>query len=348
VTYLNYEQAKAAALAALEVPRAGRLTVRQAMADYIDYLAARGKGTANTERATVAHILGPLGDLEVASLTSVRLRRWSANLAATPARRRSPRGGAPRLADPAEDEEAVRRRQVSANRVGAMLRAALNLAYAEGKVGSADEWGRRWPRFRGVDSARVRYLTRDEATRFLNGCDSEFRPLARAALETGARYSELTRLVVADFNPDSSTITIRKSKAAKMRHVALTEEGARFFLGVTTGRPGSALIFARDGGTPWKPSQQSRFTVAASARAGIAPPVNFHSLRHTWASLAVMNGVPLMVVARVLGHADTKMAEHFYAHLSPSYVTDAVRAGAPRYGTEEGNVFPLPARSKNL
>jgi integrase len=36
---------------------------------------------------------------------------------------------------------------------------------------------------------------------------------------------------------------------------------------------------------------------------------SFHILRHTWASLAVMNGTPLLVVAKNLGHADTRVVE---------------------------------------
>ena len=55
-------------------------------------------------------------------------------------------------------------------------------------------------------------------------------------------------------------------------------------------------------------------------------------LRHTWASLSVMSGVPLMVVARNLGHVDTRMVEQHYGHLAPSYVAEAIRAGAPRFG----------------
>jgi hypothetical protein len=45
-----------------------------------------------------------------------------------------------------------------------------------------------------------------------------------------------------------------------------------------------------------------------------------------------MNGMPLMVVAKNLGHADTRMVEKHYGHLSPSYVAEAIRAGAPRFG----------------
>ena len=70
----------------------------------------------------------------------------------------------------------------------------------------------------------------------------------------------------------------------------------------------------------------------ACQHAKITPAINFHGLRHTWASLAVMAGMPLMVVAKNLGHRDTRMVELHYGHLAPSYVAEAVRANAPRFG----------------
>jgi hypothetical protein len=45
-----------------------------------------------------------------------------------------------------------------------------------------------------------------------------------------------------------------------------------------------------------------------------------------------MNGAPLMVVARNLGHTDTRMVEKHYGHLAPSYVAEQIRAAAPRFG----------------
>jgi hypothetical protein len=44
--------------------------------------------------------------------------------------------------------------------------------------------------------------------------------------------------------------------------------------------------------------------------------------------------VPLLVVARNLGHRDTRMVEKHYGHLADSYVTEAIRVGAPRYDVE--------------
>ena len=78
--------------------------------------------------------------------------------------------------------------------------------------------------------------------------------------------------------------------------------------------------------------------------ARIAPAISFHGLRHTWASHAVMNGVPLTVVAKNLGHTTTAMIEMQYGHLAPSYVADAIRAGAPRFGVTPSNVETMGRR----
>jgi integrase len=141
-------------------------------------------------------------------------------------------------------------------------------------------------------------------------------------------------LRVEDFNPDSGTLLIRQSKAGKSRHVVLTDEGAAFFAQLSAGRPGVAPMLGRE----WRPSQQNRPMRAACKRARIDPPIGIHVLRHTWASLAVMANVPLVVVARNLGHADTRMVEKHYGHLAPSYVADEIRRGAPRFGIKESNV----------
>jgi len=80
----------------------------------------------------------------------------------------------------------------------------------------------------------------------------------------------------------------------------------------------------------------------ACARAKIEPPANFHALRHSYASHSVMNGVPLMIVAKNLGHADTRMVEKHYGHLARSFIVDAIRAGAPRFGiAADDKVVPI-------
>jgi predicted transcriptional regulator len=55
----------------------------------------------------------------------------------------------------------------------------------------------------------------------------------------------------------------------------------------------------------------------------------------------VMDGVPLMVVARNLGHADTWMVEKHYGHLAPSYMREAIRAAKPLGIGEAAKVVPM-------
>ena len=81
---------------------------------------------------------------------------------------------------------------------------------------------------------------------------------------------------------------------------------------------------------------------AASARATVEPAATFHILRHTYASALAMKGVPMGVIAAQLGHADTRMTERHYAHLSPGYVADTIRAALPALGiVEKTNVRTL-------
>jgi integrase len=167
----------------------------------------------------------------------------------------------------------------------------------------------------------------------------------QAALFTGCRYSELSRLTVADFNGDAGTLYIAKSKTGKPRHVTLADEGVQFFAGLAAGRTGVELFFHAPRGGQWTRSIQQRPMMLACKRARIEPAIGFHGLRHTWASHAVMAGMPLLVVAKNLGHATTKMVEAHYGHLSPGYVSDAIRKHAPRFGFKpDKTVVPLASR----
>jgi integrase len=350
-TVLNYHQAvcKARELQQTRTTTAGELTgpytVRKAIDDYLT-AQARKSSTGDARTRADALILPELGNIDVAGLTASRVRKWLADLASQAPRIRGRAHSTDiRFRDfDADDPEAVRRRKATANRTLTILKAALNFAFREGKVASDREWRRVEP-FEDVDAARVRYLTIAEAKRLINGSDNEFRPLVQAALETGCRYGELARLRIEDFNGDVGTIAIRQSKSGKPRHVVLTDEGAAFFTHLSAGRQGGEPMFRKADGGEWRKSHQARPMLDACKRAKITPAVGFHTLRHTWASLSVMAGVPLLVVAKNLGHADTRMVEKHYGHLAPSYIADAIRAGAPRFGFKTGNVTALPARA---
>lgn len=358
-TFLSFAQAQALArtrfvesrrVAAGLPAESGPYTVKRCMDDYLAWLDQERKSGKDARQKAEALILPTLGDLECSKLTTKRLRQWRDEIAETPARLRTKKGEAQRFreVDAAENPEDVqRRRRATANRVLTILKAALNQAWREQKIGSDQAWRPLAP-FQQADSARVRYLTIDEARRLINATEVHFRPMIRAALLTGCRYGELCAFNVADFHEAcakngslSATLHVRSSKSGKARHVVLTDEGREFFAGITAGRPARAPLLARPDGDRWKTSQQARPVAMACEHARLDSPASFHTLRHTYASLAIQNGAPLIVVAHNLGHADTRMVEKHYGHLSESYVATAIRAAVPRFGGETRNVTAL-------
>lgn len=69
-----------------------------------------------------------------------------------------------------------------------------------------------------------------------------------------------------------------------------------------------------------------RATLIACSGGKIVPTATFHTLRHTYASHLVQAGVPLLFVAGVLGHGDTRMVEKHYGHLASSQVANPVKS----------------------
>ena len=63
----------------------------------------------------------------------------------------------------------------------------------------------------------------------------------------------------------------------------------------------------------------------ACERAGL-DDVTPHTLRHTCASWLAQKGVPFAVIARYLGHADSRTTERIYAHHAPDYLRQATEA----------------------
>jgi len=340
-TILNYTQAQQRALEwrpdddSGQAAPTGPLNVRLAVDRYLTSIEHEGRPTRDARVRADLHILPPLGSVPVEKLSAERLRRWLADIAKLPPRVRQKLGAtAPAYKVVPENDDTKRQRQSTANRTLTILKAALNYAFDEGHVKSNDAWGRRLKPFRQVDAARTRFLSVAEAKRLINAAAAadDFHNLVQAGLSTGARVGELARLKVADFNRDAGTLAIWRSKGGKPRQVFLTDEGVRFFKALTLGRAGEEVMLRKADGTPWKKSEHARPMKAAVKAAKITPPISFHGLRHTYCSLAVMDGVPLHVLAKNLGHVDDRMVQRHYGHLSASYLADAIRAGAPTFG----------------
>ncbi|WP_243286699.1 tyrosine-type recombinase/integrase [Geothrix terrae] len=349
----SYAQAQAKAREWFEEARAdfrgepirrGPFTVKDAWEAYAEDAERRGMKSLPQTGATVrAHILPAFGNMEVSDLTQYRVEKWHQKLAEAPARRRTKKGAD----EHAHGEDPItpdvkRARRASANRVLGVLKAMLSFAKRRRLTKASGEAWREVAPFRGTVSARQRFLNPDEAQRLVNACDPEFRLLVQAALLTGARFGELTRIRVSDFNEMSKTIFFELTKNSKPRYVYLTEEGLSFFRSLTAGKRGDQALFLRDSYSnrnrnsekilrPWRKSEASRPMAEACEAAGLEA-MTFHELRHTYASGLVNRGVPLAYVAAQLGHTDTRMVEKHYGHICHSALAEAIDKLAPTWG----------------
>jgi len=313
---------------------ARKLTVNGAMDRYLDYIKARRKSHAHLDTYVNAYIRPRLGKVLVTDLTTAMVRGWHEGIASEPPRLRRRKGGLQKYREEDPDPaEARRKRQLRANRHLTTLKAGLSLAWRDGLVAHRDAW-ERVQLFGNVERQRTRFLTPEEARRLLEVCDPPLRRLVQAALLTGARYGELCALDVRDFMRHAGSVYVRDSKSGKARHIYLNRSGMEFFAGLVKDRKLTDPMLCTGEGSRWARDLHFRPFKAALALAGIESAFTFHELRHTWASLTIMAGAPLIAVAQNLGHRDTRMVELHYGHLSNNYIRQVIQNAAPSFSID--------------
>lgn len=146
----------------------------------------------------------------------------------------------------------------------------------------------------------------------------------RAMLATlygaGLRVSEATRLKVSDIDRERRVIWVRSGKGRKDRQVMLSDALREVLVAYWRWKRPADWLFP--GGKPGQPI--GRETVFCTCRkaarlAGIAKPVHPHSLRHAFATHLLEEGVNLLVIKALLGHANLKTTSK-YLHVADSTV----------------------------
>lgn len=136
---------------------------------------------------------------------------------------------------------------------------------------------------------------------------------------TGMRVSELTGLKVSDIDGERRVICVH-GKGRKDRQVMLSDALRQVLAAYWRWKHPADWLFP--GAKPGKPiRRESVFdTCRKVARlAGIAKPVHPHSLRHAFATHLLEDGVNLLVIKALLGHANLKTTSK-YLHVADSTV----------------------------
>jgi len=163
------------------------------------------------------------------------------------------------------------------------------------------------------ENNRLRFLTKLEANKLLSECKGHLKPIVEWALATGMRQSEILRLERKDIERVPGFIFCTNTKNGKDRLIPFTKKHGTILAQFPVHFSG--VIFHYKGDRI--KSVHKAFSNAAK-RAGL-DDINFHTLRHTFASWAVMAEMPLNELREILGHSSLDMVLK-YAHLSPEHL----------------------------
>lgn len=211
----------------------------------------------------------------------------------------------------------------------ATLRQTWNSARRDGLVsGDCPTKSLKMPKF---DNKRLRFLTHEEAEELLTALKArsiDVYHMALLSLHCGAMAGEIFSLQWADVDNEAKIVTLRDTKNSKTRHCVMTGAVKEMFTERGSGKKND-LVFPSTRGTKITGASHTFALVVKELKLneGIDDrrhKVVWHSLRHTYASWLVQNGVSLYVVQRMLGHSQISQTER-YSHLHQDTITDAVK-----------------------
>lgn len=191
---------------------------------------------------------------------------------------------------------------------------------------------------------RAKYLDEPDARRLLELLQAEpimWRAVITFDLLSGLRRAELLGLRWCDVDIENRLLCIRQTwnylpkvgcyidtpkTEGSERPLKISKTAALLLLDVQRWQEQQAAklgdawdnedgrIFTRADGRPLFPDAVTKWFTAFVKRSGL-PAVTVHSLRHTYASLMIADGTPLVVVSHSLGHAQVSTTSNIYSHV---------------------------------
>ena len=130
----------------------------------------------------------------------------------------------------------------------------------------------------------------------------------------GLRKSEVINIRIADIHKDDQTIFVKAAKGKKDRKTVLSDELLKVLrVYYKDYRPAYWLFEGAEGGQ-YSSSSISKMFRATVKSSGICPWATPHTLRHSFATHLMQNGVNLRYIQTLLGHSSPKTTE-IYTHV---------------------------------
>lgn len=184
----------------------------------------------------------------------------------------------------------------------------------------------------------IRTFTAEEAKSIIAAVqDDPLHAFYVLGFSTGMRQGELCGLWWEDIDDKKGILNVRRQliygsgveefnkpkTPYSLRPIELSETCLKALAGrrrwmLKNGLASTKLVFSTRLGTPINPRTFNRGPWLHLLKRLKLPHRGFHHVRHTYATLALGDGVPINVVSQVLGHANAAITLKLYAHALPS------------------------------
>jgi integrase/recombinase XerD len=132
---------------------------------------------------------------------------------------------------------------------------------------------------------------------------------------SGLRVGEIVRIRIRDLDFPSLTVRIVNAKQNKDRITVFSESLVAELKALLQGREGKEFLFLTQGGTPYTRRTVQAVFAHAYATSGLQKRASCHTLRHSFATALLGNGVDVRSIKDLLGHKSIKTTM-IYLHVT--------------------------------
>ncbi len=134
----------------------------------------------------------------------------------------------------------------------------------------------------------------------------------------GLRVSEVVSLKVKDISLEELTIHIKEAKGKKDRITIFSEKLKKDIYNLIIGKENNSLVFESNRGGKLTTTTLQKIFERALKSAGIKKDATFHSLRHSFATHLLENGIDVRYVQELLGHANIRTTQIYTKVTNPA------------------------------
>lgn len=162
-------------------------------------------------------------------------------------------------------------------------------------------------------------LSRNEIIQIIESIKNlKHRLLIALSYGAGLRVSEAVNLKIKDINLEELTIHIKQSKGNKDRITVFPEKIKSEIASLVAGRDYNDYLFASERGGKLTTRTAQKIFENGLKKAKINKDASFHSLRHSFATHLLENGVDVRYVQELLGHQNIRTTQIYTKVTNPA------------------------------